>query len=574
MTSSLRLIAAITIIAGCGGSTANTGASEGTSSTGESTSSTGDTTPTTTMTAECGPGEIQCVGETEVAVCGDDGQFGAPAACPAAGVCVDGVGCAGCTPGAVRCDGDALQQCSDANEWEVVQTCSAAQGLTCDDAAMACTGVCAPDSLPMTASGCEFYAVTTVNVYDPAGLFAVVIENPGDSDASVTITRNEDFTPLVETVPAGTAQAIELPFVGGLADAVVGKLVYDGAYHIESDRPVRVVQYNTFNVTASTDSSLLWPRHTWGSDYFVASYPSTELDTFFNRGFWAAVAGADETTLEATSLPGTKAKAGPGIGVDGSGKAPLGSGDVLEILSGDPGDITGTRLVGDRPIQVLGGHECSFVPMGVGYCDHLEDAMLPISQLGTEYVVAAPVMADPPTSRRAQVVRVIATEADTTLTYDPPLPGAPTTITGPGEFVELEPSPENFVLVSDKPVLVAQYMVGDQFDDSDTDPSMLATLPVARWHTSHYVHALPEWLPPDIDILAPTGATVTLDGMAVTDFEDVGNSPYRIAHVRLQDDPGLVAIESDQPIAVNVYATTNLNSSTSYWHSAGGSLAR
>ncbi|MBZ5714754.1 IgGFc-binding protein [Nannocystis pusilla] len=574
MTSFPRLVAAITIIAGCGDSTANTGASEGTSSTGESTSST-DTAPTTTTPpAECGPGEIECVGEAEVAVCGDDGLLAAPTTCPDAGVCVDGVGCVGCSPGAVRCDGEALQQCSDASEWEVVQTCSAAQGLACDDAAMACTGVCAPDSLPMTASGCEFYAVTTVNVYDPAGRFAVVVENPGDSDATVTVARNEDFAQLVETVPAGTARAIELPFVAGLSDAVVGKLIYDGAYHIESDRPVRVVQYNTFNVSASTDSSLLWPRHTWGSDYFVASYPSTSIETTFNRGFWAAVAGADETTLEATALPGTKSKAGPGVGVDGSGKAPLGSGDVLEILSGDPGDITGTRLVSDKPIQVLGGHQCSFVPASVGYCDHLEEAMLPISQLGTEYVVAAPTMAEPATSRRAQIVRVIATEADTALTYDPPLPGAPTTIAGPGEFVELAPSPLNFVLVSDKPVLVAQYMVGAQFDDSETDPSMLATLPVARWHTRHHVHALPGWLPPDIDILAPTGATVTLDGVAVTDFEDVGDSPYQVAHVRLEGDPGLVAIESDQPIAVNVYAFTVFNWSTSYWHGTGGSLAR
>lgn len=577
MSSCLRLIAAITIIAGCGGSTANTGASEGTSSTGESTSSTTDVTPTTTETTAapaCTPDEVDCVSATEVAVCGPDGQFDPPTTCPDGGVCVADIGCVACNPGDVRCDGQVLQECSDANVWEDLQTCSSAQGLTCDAGDAACTGVCAPGSLEMTASGCEFYAVTALQLYQNGGIFAIVVENPGDTDATVTVSQNEDFMPVIETVAAGSVAVIELPFVMGLWDAIVGKLIYDGAYHIESDRPVRVIQYNTLNITASTDSSLLWPKHTWGADYFVASYESTPVPNSFYRGWWAAIAGSDETSVEATALPGTKAKAGPGVGVDGNGKAPLNTGDVLEILAADDGDITGTRLVADKPIQVLGGHECSFMPAGVGFCDHLEDAMLPVSQLGTEYVLAAPVLANPPTERRSQVVRVIATEADTALSYDPPQPGAPTAIAGPGEFIELPPSAEHLVLVSDKPVLVAQYMVGTQFDDYPTDPSLLATLPVARWHTSHYVHALPEWLPLDIDILAPTGATVTVDGMPVTDFEDVGNSPYQVAHVRFDDDPGLAEIESDQPIAVNVYATSSNTPSTSYWHSAGGSLAR
>ena len=155
-----------------------------------------------------------------------------------------------------------LQECSDANVWEDLQTCSSAQGLTCDAGDAACTGVCAPGSLEMTASGCEFYAVTALQLYQNGGIFAIVVENPGDTDATVTVSQNEDFMPVIETVAAGSVAVIELPFVMGLWDAIVGKLIYDGAYHVESDRPVRVIQYNTLNITASTDSSLLWPKHT------------------------------------------------------------------------------------------------------------------------------------------------------------------------------------------------------------------------------------------------------------------------------------------------------------------------
>lgn len=575
MRTSLSWIATIALGAACGDSGANMNATE-TSSTGSSSSSS-TTSPTTTSPTTgapaCTPGEIVCTSATEQAECGADGQPGAPTTCPDGGACVDGTGCVACTAGEVRCEGEELQQCSDAGEWEVLQTCNAAQGLACDAGALACTGECLPESLPRTASGCEFYAVTTVQLGQMGGIFAVVLENANASDATVTITQNEDFTPIVEVVPAGEIAIVELPFVAKLWDAFKGELVRDGAYRIQSDRPIQAYQYSTLNVTASVDSSLLWPRHTWGTSYFVASYDATEVQGGFYRGSWAVIGGEEELSVTVTPRPGTKAKGGPGIGVDGGGKAPLDTGDVLQILSADDGDLTGAMFVADKPVLVFGGHECSFMPAGVGFCDHIEEAMLPVSQLGTEYVVVAPSRHNPPTERRAQVVRIIATEANTTLTYDPPLMDAPAMIAGAGEFVELTPTAENFTLVTDKPVLVAQYMPGATFDGEDTDPAMLVTLPVARWHTSHHVHALPDWLPVDVDIMAPTGAVVTVDGMPVANFVDVGNSPYRVAHVRFDSDPGLVEIAGDQPIAVNVYATTSSMPTTSFWHSTGGLFA-
>lgn len=577
MRTSLRLVSALALAVGCSDPSATTSASETTGETSETTSTSSSTDPPTTTgttaTPTCTPGEVVCVTDAEQAVCGPDGQPGAPSACPDSGACVDGEGCVECQPGELRCDGEALQQCSDAHAWESLQTCSAAQGLECDAGAMACTGVCAPDGLGMTATGCEFYAVTAVQLYQNGGIFAVVLENPGDTPANITITQDEGFAPVLETVAAGSTAVIELPFVADLWDAVKGELVKDGAYHVESDRPIRAYQYSTLNVTASSDTSLLWPRHTWGTSYFVASYDATAVMGGFYRGSWAVIAGADGTSVEVTPRPGTKAKGGPGIGVDGGGKAPLDAGDVLQILSADDGDLTGAMFVADKPIQVLGGHECSFMPAGVGFCDHIEDMMLPIAQLGTEYVIAAPSRSNPPTERREQVVRIIATEPDTTLLYDPPQMNAPTLIAGVGEFVELAPSAEIFALVSDKPVVVAQYMVGATFDDVETDPAMLVTLPVARWHTQHYVHALEEWLPVDVDLLVPTGTSVTVDGTPVMGFSDVGDAPYQIAHVRFNTDPGLVEIAADQPIAVNVYATRTAIPSTSFWHSTGGSLA-
>lgn len=585
MRSSIALIVAAMTVAACGDNGTNTTANSTAESTGETgTAGTTSGVPTTsgsTGTPSCTPGEIVCVGNDAQFVCEEDGVPGTEQPC-AAGVCTPGVGCAECEMGDTRCMGDELQACGAMGMWETQTVCNAAQGLSCDEATGMCTGVCAPEELAkggLTSAGCEFYAVTAINLLaqDLKTHFVVVVENPGDTDANITVSQTEDFMPVVDVVAAKTAKQITLPWAKPLYNAFKGELLADGAYKIESDAPVRVVQYNTVEISASVDSTMLWPRHTWETDYFAASYVSTPIMTngmlTYYRGTWLMVGSEDMTKGTVTPRPGTKAKGGPGIGLDGGGNTLVSSGDVLQILSGDDGgDLTGAHLVMEKPVSVIGGHECGNVPIDVGYCDHMEDAMLPTSQLGTTYVLVPPVTNADENARRAQAVRIIATDGATDLMYDPPQANAPTTIPGTGEFVELEPSSETYVLTTSKPVLVAQYMVGYKYDDIESDPSMLTTLPVERYHTQHWVHALPDWMPLDIDIIAPTGATVMVGGMAVGTWTPVGGSNYSVGHVRFTDDPGLVEITSDQPAAVNVYSVQAGANKTSYWHGTGGLL--
>lgn len=570
----LSLLAALALGA-CGDNSGGT--TEGGSSSGGSSSTTEQPTAGSTGAPSCEPGEIVCLDEG-ASVCDDAGKPGPATPC-ATGTCAPGVGCPACAPGETQCVGAELQQCSaDGTAWEVAMTCNAAQGLTCDPGTEACVGACLPEELAkegLTTTGCEFYAVTMAQPFTSiADKFAVVLENPGDADANVTVTQSDDFAPLTDLVPAHSIKAIELPFAEDITNTIKGELLYDGAYRIQSDRPVRAVQYSTFNVSASSDSTALWPRHTWGSRYYVASYDTTKIDdNSFYRGAWAMVGGAEGLEITVTAPPGTMSKAGPGIGLDGSGLAKLGTGDILQILAGDVGDLTGTFLDATGPIQALGGHTCAFVPAGAGFCDHLEDAMLPLEQLGDEYVVVPPVKHSSPNNRRSQVVRVVAVAGPTALTYDPPQPMAPAMISDAGEFVELPPSTEVYVLTADQPVLVAQYMVGATVEMDRTDPAMVTSLPTARWSAVNYVHTLPDWLPLDLDIAAPTGATVAVGGDVVMGWAPVGGSGYSVAHVRLDADVGLAEVFSDMPVAVSVYATREETPATSYWHIGGGELA-
>ena len=84
-----------------------------------------------------------------------------------------------------------------------------------------------------------------------------------------------------------------------------------------------------------------------------------------NAVTWLMIGAEDMTKGVVTPRPGTKAKGGPGIGLNGGGNTVVGSGDVLQILSADDGDLTGAHLVTEKPISVIGGHECAFVPKAV-----------------------------------------------------------------------------------------------------------------------------------------------------------------------------------------------------------------
>src|SRR5262249_21360218 len=118
--------------------------------------------------------------------------------------------------------------------------------VTCDEAMMSKSYI-----------GCDYYPTVNFNPVWSVFDFAVVISNPGMSDAHVTVTGGAlpSPAPVMQTVPAGQLVKIGLPWVtalkGGDTNAqgiAPGETnsVYaaKGAYHLVSDVPVLVYQFN------------------------------------------------------------------------------------------------------------------------------------------------------------------------------------------------------------------------------------------------------------------------------------------------------------------------------------------
>jgi hypothetical protein len=569
--------------------TGSTGASEGPPTTGApdepTTGMSGTSAPATTTDSEgttmgaestdtdtggasepgpCAQGEVVCEGG-EAKVCDGAGGFESSEVC--AEFCLAGVGCVLCEPGAPYCEGDKAMKCApDGMGGELVEDCDELQGISCNPEIGLCDGPCVIENLQLDYIGCDYYPTITLQ-HDSHNsgtkVFAAVVANTADSPAAITVTRGAALI-KEEVVPAKSVKAISLPWIPELTKGSgPSAVVPEGAYRLRSDRPVTVYQYNLLYAGATNDASLLLPVNAWTGDYVVASY--AHFPQLGYPGFYAVTARLDGTTVTLSpSATGKLVQAGGGVAADGTGAVVLNAGDVLQVVTAPGGDLTGTAISADKPVQVIAGHKCTNVPQDVDACDHLEEAMFPRESLAKEYIVVPPGQSPNGAPDHGQVVRFIAAEPDTTLSFEPDQPVAKH-LADAGDFVELPASVARFKVSADKRFLVAQYMVGTGGGYGEADPSMLLATATEQFRKDYLFHAPPTWESNFVDIILKSGTSVTVDGQPVPAPAPIGATGYSLARVKLGDGPlgdGNHTIVASDRVGINVYGLQDFGS---YW---------
>jgi hypothetical protein len=350
-----------------------------------------------------------------------------------------------------------------------------------------------------------------------------------------------------------------------------------GAFHLRSTQPVTVYQFNPLDYhladedmfSYSNDASLLFPVNAWDVEYVVAAWPATEELAGEGRspGLLAVTARDDDTRVTITTRAGTAAAGlAPAFEAGVPQTVTLQQGDVLELFNWE-GDLTGTRVEADKPVQAFGGHFCTYVPLDVMYCDHLEESIFPVATLARQYAVAPPAVPSLPEGK-VRVVRIVAVDDDTDLTYDPPQ-SAGAHLDRAGDFVELAGTTETFVVAADKKVLVVQYMEGQDAGGDTGDPAMALAVPTDQFRPSYLFHAPTNYDDNYVEVFAPAGTTVALDGDPIGDLADIGASGLAHRRVQLDDGPlgdGNHEIHGDEPIGISVYGYGQY---TSYWYPGG-----
>jgi hypothetical protein len=489
---------------------------------------------------------------------------------------------------------------------------------------------CAEAEANRTYVGCEFWPTVTYNPLYEDFDFAVVLANGGEGAAEVTVTGPGGYS-HTDTVPAGGLTAVVLPWVdalkgpefsrtntsGGRATSSVR--VNGGAYKVTTSVPVTAWQFNPLQFkksgvancsgssfgtadcfSVSNDASLLVPASAMTGNYRVFSRSGKETGIWGDApGGFTITAVRDGTTVTVQLGPacgsetwnppmlGDCIAAGTGVTAAAAGDVvdfELNAGDVLQLL-GDQGagndlghaDVSGTLIQATKPVQVIGFNPITNMPdPTVGNADHVEELILPAEVIGKEYLVAAP--SNPAgVVQGGHIVRLYGNVDGTALTYEGTAPaGAPSTLDA-GQVVELAATTGSFKVTGDQPFAVGSFMLGGSLQGSGScpnypcsgDPAFSMMVTPEQFRTRYTFLAPTDYDANYADVLVPDGATVTLDGSAVTATEDVAPG-WKVARVALSNSgSGAHELVSDEPVGLQVMG---FGHATSYYYPGGLNL--
>ena len=277
-----------------------------------------------------------------------------------------------------------------------------------------------------------------------------------------------------------------MPYSKGDRDAPLAEQVFEGrGIHITAEDPVLVYGMTRYHYTS--DGYLALPLHCLGKKYIVASYMDTDGTTQYLSSYTAIVATHDETELEFT-LGGHDGSMTAGGMVYGEMKPfSMNSSDVVLIGSvGKHSDLTGSVIDADKPVAVVSGNFCVYIPKDKGYCDYTIEMEIPTEIWGRSYNVS------PIHERKIPgIIKIFAKESDTRIFRGTEEIGMLKTAGGgSGEgwlemrASEITKAPVAVNISGDKPINVVYYNTGSREDSVESDPFQMNIL--SERHYSKY----------------------------------------------------------------------------------------
>lgn len=261
----------------------------------------------------------------------------------------------------------------------------------------------------------------------------------------------------VFTIEANGVVVIELP---AYTETTGSEFVEDNAIHIQAQMPVSVYIHQYFQMRS--EATVVLPTESLGKEYFTLMY-----DGYINQNGeyppeFLVVATSDNTLVSME----VKADTQNGRAAGSTFSTTLNKGEVYQVRADRwNGDLTGSHIEADKKIAVFAGTSWSEVPDGCEARDNLLEQMYPVQSLGNKFVTV------PNANLAIDRYRILATEDNTTIEVQST--NNDTYQLNRGEFAEFSLSQASYI-ESDRPVMVAQYLVGSNCNGYDLgDPSMV-----------------------------------------------------------------------------------------------------
>lgn len=532
----------------------------------------------------CTPGPPYCSGNQRV-ICEPDGTV-VYEDCGDQ-LCFEGK-CLSCLPGQMGCLGYDVARCTDdGSAWILVESCDPDEtGRVCK--AGKCVSQCEASG-PRTNAGCEYWPLDLDQnyEYDAENMqFAVIVSNLSSiSQAKVTIFKDGNIEKQVYVPKNDLAIILLDPYnIDTPGIAAPDKLL---SRRLVSTVPIVAYQFNPLeNVGVySNDASLLLPTNALGLVYRVMSWPqrSDAIASYFT------VVPVDQGTTYVKITVTAPTMDGPGLIALSPGDTTtveLQQGQVLHVKARNVcSDLTGSLVVADKRVMVMGGHECANIPIDAKCsevfccCDHLEEQLFPVDTWGKHYIVSRLYAR----GQAPDTVRILAAKDSTKVSVDGANVAVP--MLDAGKFYDFRIT-SDVDITANEPILVAQFMEGqtsptgcsatcetvlftkrcdgDPFGkicntDEDCcpgvagigDPAMILAVPVEQYRED-YVFLVPnKYAKNYVNIIAPLQATVMMDGVPVASFVPVASSGFAVAKIPVSE--GVHRILANAKTSVIVY---------------------
>ncbi len=241
-----------------------------------------------------------------------------------------------------------------------------------------------------------------------------------------------------------------------------GSGIRNSGFKVVSDKPI--AGYFINRAPATTDMTYLLDETALGKNYVVASQGNG-----FGEGSQVAIHAIADGTVVTFTPKGSS-----------SITTTLQAGETYKYAGGST-NLTGSTVSSNQPVAVFGGHECAQVPAGRVACDTLLEQMIPNEQLSNKYMVSASLAAEQ-SGIGSDLVRVIAIEDGTQVKVN----GVVVATLAAGEYYEFNLAGGTGDLIeANQKVMVAQYLIGQNYNSFTTDPAMSLLPGSDKWLDSY-----------------------------------------------------------------------------------------
>lgn len=317
------------------------------------------------------------------------------------------------------------------------------------------------------------------------------------------------------TVTPGQISRVILP-ANAQMDTV--DVIENKGIHITANE--EVVIYGLNRIPYTTDAYLGLPTDILGTEYVVLAYMNTGI-----AGTQFAVVGTEDGTVVTITPSAPSGSRAQGVPFN----ITLNKGQTYQLRSTRPApaDLSGTVITSTKPVAVYGSQQCVNIPdSNYGACDYIVEQLPPTNTWGTNFVTV-------PLATRVggDTFRFIASQNNTEVRVN----GTVVATLQRGQY-HMRNIAVRAQITSTKPILVAQYANGSDFDGVNADPFMMLIPPYEQFMTNYTV-ATPEsgFSINYVNLVAPNAAVgqIKLNGAVVpaSMFSAIGTSGFSGAQV-------------------------------------------